>query len=466
MGITELSQDVIHKVIENKASEEFFKAQWKIPPYWTLYYKLAQRDRKPSIFQYKIRDHCYTVTITHMEDTEEQAQLFSYSIQDVTIFQDKVKEGNDEIQAVFQSLHDGIFVFDKNREIIFANDNFAKMIGQRSVMDLEKEIQTLAQDYIIFFKDGRPVPDNEWPSQLILQGRILRDYELRVRRITTGKEWYFSFSGQPIYDNKGRQILMVCVVKDISQQIRIEEKQKRTQIDLENAVKARDEFLTIASHELKTPLTSLKLQTQIEKRLLAKRNLTSETPRMWKFLKRTETQVQHLSHLVEDMLDISRIASGKLTLSPAQNDLLLIVHAAESKLSHLIKQTGARITYTHQDSCKGLWDAHRIEQVVISLLTNAIKYGEGKPVEIHLTCHGTKAVLKIKDKGIGIIHEDIKRIFSRFERAISSNEVSGLGLGLFIAQKIVELHQGSITVETKLGFGSTFTVNLPIILKH
>jgi signal transduction histidine kinase len=110
----------------------------------------------------------------------------------------------------------------------------------------------------------------------------------------------------------------------------------------------------------------------------------------------------------------------------------------------------------------GEWDRHRLEQVFINLLTNALKYGEGKPVEVRLSAKGDKAVLEVEDHGVGIAPEDQRRIFDRFERLEATRHVSGLGLGLYIVREIVRAHGGDITVRSAVGEGSTFVVTLPL----
>jgi PAS domain S-box-containing protein len=231
----------------------------------------------------------------------------------------------------------------------------------------------------------------------------------------------------------------------------------------QTAVRARDEFLSIASHELKTPLTSLKLQAQIRARDLRKGALKRFAPEMLpQLIADDEKQINRLSRLVDDMLDVSRVQTGKMSYSHEDFDLNDLVEDLLRRFAPQVEASQASVSFTSESSAPGRWDRYRVEQVVMNLLTNALKYGEGKPIEVRIQARGGMAVLSVTDHGIGIAREDQDRIFGQFERAISASAISGLGLGLFISRKIVEAHQGSIRVESAPGQGSTFTVELPL----
>jgi len=229
------------------------------------------------------------------------------------------------------------------------------------------------------------------------------------------------------------------------------------------AIRVRDEFLSIASHELKTPITSLKLQTQMNKRRIDKGDVTVfEKKAVTKFIESTDRQTDRLSKLVEDMLDISRIAHGKLSIHPEEVDLGVLVREVIDRFDEQLKATGCRYGMYIESSIVGHWDRYRIEQVVINLLTNAMKYGAGKPIEISVRHADHHAVILVTDHGMGIAQENLDRIFQRFERAIAAQNISGLGLGLYICKQIVAAHDGKITVESEIDKGSTFKVELPL----
>lgn len=236
---------------------------------------------------------------------------------------------------------------------------------------------------------------------------------------------------------------------------------KNLEKDLHEAIHSRDEFLSIASHELKTPLTSLTLQTQMIIRAIDKGNLESyNAHQMYELMKQTEKHTKRLNRLVDNMLDISRIQSGKLSLNKDTIDLCRILrHVIEL---HKEANLEVEIRFKSCSEAVGSWDEFRIEQVFSNILSNAIMYGNKSPIDIEIEAKNNGYIVSIRDHGPGIEPENLERIFLRYERAISVNEVSGLGLGLYICQKIVEAHEGKIWAESSPGKGSTFKVFLPI----
>lgn len=231
--------------------------------------------------------------------------------------------------------------------------------------------------------------------------------------------------------------------------------------EAQEAVRARDEFLSIASHELRTPLTPLQLHLQSLKRTLATASpegLSVET--LASKVAVAERQEKRLSRLVSELLDISRIRLGRLELRPEEVDLPSVVSEVLAQYRVELAQAGCTVNVNAPETLHGQWDRTRIEQVVTNLLTNAVRYGHGKPIDITLARDGEAVRLVVRDHGIGIAPEDQQRIFERFERA-SSRNFGGLGLGLYIARQIVEAHGGTIHVSSELGVGSSFTVELP-----
>jgi PAS domain S-box-containing protein len=228
----------------------------------------------------------------------------------------------------------------------------------------------------------------------------------------------------------------------------------------QEAIRIRDEFLSIASHELKTPLTPLQLQLDSLAATLRNSALTSD-----KLNHRLETanrQTRRLTKLVENLLDVSRISAGRLSLDRERFDLSEITTEVAERFGADAAAAGCQIAVHTDHPVVGQWDRLRLEQVVSNLLSNAIKYGAGKPIEVHVRQEGGAARLVVADQGIGISPEDSARIFGRFERAVPLRHYGGMGLGLYIARQIVDAHGGSIVVSSAPGRGSTFTVVLPL----
>ncbi len=232
--------------------------------------------------------------------------------------------------------------------------------------------------------------------------------------------------------------------------------------ELAKAVRARDEFLSIASHELKTPLTSLNLQTQVRRRMLNKNDnsfVTRET--IEKMVTNDEKQVSRLINLVDDILDISRLTTQKFHLNKTQCDLSHLVKVVVERFALNFQNAACTVTTDFANALEGEWDASRIEQVIENLLTNAMKYGAGKPIHIKTWLKDKWVCLSVADQGIGIAEDDQARILMQFERAVSGYAITGLGLGLYISNEIVKMHNGHILVQSELGKGATFILSLP-----
>lgn len=248
----------------------------------------------------------------------------------------------------------------------------------------------------------------------------------------------------------------VTAVVDITQA-------KANEARLVDAIRARDQFLSIASHELKTPLTSSKLQTQLRMRYLKRNEAGAFTQdKLAKMLENDIQQIDRLVRLVDDMLDIARINTGKLTLQREPFDLRQLVQDVLERSELQLEAAGCSVQVQAEQPVPGVWDRFRVEQVVVNLLTNAMRYGARRPIHIAIGRKGELAELRVKDHGRGISRADQERIFECFERAVSANEVSGLGLGLYISNRIAAIHGGSIAVDSTLGQGATFTVRMPL----
>lgn len=239
--------------------------------------------------------------------------------------------------------------------------------------------------------------------------------------------------------------------------------QKASEEELKNALASRDEFLSIASHELKTPLTSLKIQNQFQARLQKKRDPQAfSEEKIISHTQASERLIGRLERLIDDMLDIARIRTNRLTMKREIANLNQVIKdVIERMQGQFVMATGHKVKFQGIDEAYGYIDVLRIEQVVANLLQNALKYGRGKPVEVELKDSTESLLLSCTDQGMGISEENCEKIFDRFERAIDANEVSGLGLGLYISKQIVLAHTGKIWVTSSLGKGSTFYVELP-----
>jgi signal transduction histidine kinase len=229
------------------------------------------------------------------------------------------------------------------------------------------------------------------------------------------------------------------------------------------AVAARDQFLAVAAHELRTPLATLALLVDY---LIVPPHPDSTTEpgsvvvqkRQLAMLKR---QVDRLAALVVEMLDVSRITRGGLELRLGPVDLRDVVREVVDRFDFEIQRRHVALNVNAPDPAPGIWDAARIDQVITNLISNALKYGAGRPIEVSVRVEASQAIVVVRDHGIGIPEDEQSKIFGPFARAVAAKHHAGLGLGLWIAQQIVQASGGRIKVDSQPDQGSTFTVELP-----
>jgi signal transduction histidine kinase len=248
------------------------------------------------------------------------------------------------------------------------------------------------------------------------------------------------------------------LAQELSRRVSLVLENARLFQEMQEAVRLRDEFLTVAAHELRTPLTTLQLQLGTLNQRARKEGVA---PDFAERLERSQRQVRRLGSLVEGLLDVSRLASGQMLLQLERFDLAELVaevvdrHAAEAQAAR------CEVRFEGAPGLVGQWDRLRVDQAVSSLLSNALKFGSGQPVEVAVTATAGVARVEVRDRGIGIPPEQLERIFERFERAVSSRSYGGLGLGLYLARRAAEAHGGRLWAQERQGGGATFTLELP-----
>ena len=293
------------------------------------------------------------------------------------------------------------------------------------------------------------------------EGRV-EDEGWRVRK--DGTRFWADVVITALRSGTGELIGFAKVTRDLTQRQQAEVEQRRLdaeRVRAEEALRIRDEFLSIASHELKTPLTALQIE------LYATRELTDKSgdERMGRKLARASRNADRLARLIEMLLDVSRIATGRLTLSRETFALGPIVEQIAETMGGTAERSGCDFSFQAAPGAAavtGSWDRLRIEQVVLNLLSNAFKYGAGQPVVLTVSQERNEAVIEVRDHGPGVPEKDRGRIFERFERAASMRNHGGLGLGLYVSREIVRAHGGSITARNVPDGGAAFTVRLPI----
>ncbi len=232
---------------------------------------------------------------------------------------------------------------------------------------------------------------------------------------------------------------------------------RRLYDDAQRAVRVRDEFLSVASHELKTPLTTLRLETTALDRAAERGDLG----RVRAKAAGLQRHVERVNALVDELLDVGRLRAGRISLHLTETNLAAVVTAAVARMEPALERAGCAVVIEAVGDASGFWDASRLDQVVTNLLSNAAKYAPGKPIVVWIRDEGDAVVLSVEDRGIGISTADQQRIFRRFERAVSERNYGGLGLGLFIVHELVSAHGGTVAVQSAPGEGAVFKVRLP-----
>lgn len=238
---------------------------------------------------------------------------------------------------------------------------------------------------------------------------------------------------------------------------------QEAKVQLQRAVSMRDDFMSMIAHELRNPLNSVYLQAQLRRKMLSA-DQPPDRQAMQKMVERDERQIRSMVRLLDDMLDVSRARTGKLAIVPARFDLAASAQAVVEAIQEQAKASGVVLSLSAPDTLPLVGDEFRIEQVITNLLTNALRYGQGRPVVVTVgeREQEPEAFVSVRDQGMGIAPEDQERIFEQFERTEGAAQVAGLGLGLYIARQIAQAHQGRLEVRSTPGEGSEFILSLPL----
>jgi PAS domain S-box-containing protein len=378
---------------------------------------------------------------------EEVGRRVGIALENARLYRE-VQQSRDQFDIILQGVADGIVVYAPDGSIIYANEAAAHMTDLASAQQMQATAPLdLIDQYELIDEQRRPFPRCQFPHQRVLAGEREAQAIIGYTRQGTGQlERWSLVKSRPVLGENGKVEMVISILHDITERMSLERR--------------KDAFISMMSHELKTPITSLKGFTTIMQRRLSK----EEDVQALHYLSRMNAQLDKLTRLISELLDISRMQSGKLALQTEPVDLDGLIEEtvenvqAACSTHHLLIEgrTGVQV----------MGDRERLGQVFINLLNNAIKYSPGaQTVQVHLWQDGEQAIASVQDFGMGIDKAHHEKIFERFYQ-VSGPEKStsaGLGIGLSISHEIVARHQGRIWVESSRGKGATFFVALPSI---
>jgi signal transduction histidine kinase len=311
--------------------------------------------------------------------------------------------------------------------------------------------------YRLYYPDGRQLHRDASPMA-VDWGTTCKNAEVVILR-PDGSKITVMVNITPLRDEKEKIVGAINSFQDISELIKARQKIELHQEDLEK----RDAFLSICSHELKNPLTVLITQTQLALRKIEKNDESVFDPVRTKIrLQQNAHQFERLNALVDDMLDLHRIETGILKMHFEKFELGQLITDIVQNTVYGADGIKGNITINSVDAMEGIFDRNRIEQMMINLISNAIKYGSDGAIDVEVNRIGKMVQIRVRDRGIGISAVNQKRVFLRYERVSSEQKINGLGIGLYVTKQIVEAHHGKIYIESEIGKGATFVVELPL----
>lgn len=352
------------------------------------------------------------------------------------------EEDQVRLQAILQQLPVGVMLVDAESGTSTGNKHMERILGRKSDGSLEKKSSYKSR---YAYRSEKPIQQRDWPIvRALRKGETTTAEEMEYRR-DDGKRLFLRVNAAPIKNKDKEIIAAVSTFYDVTQEKELEQR--------------KDDFVNMASHELKTPITSMRLYID----LLLKRIDTSNDERALKAVTSIKRQTEKLQELVNDLLDVSRLQTGKLQFKKETFDITALIEETIDVLQETTKDH--TITFQKKGKVMVLADRFRIYQVVTNLVTNAIKYSpSSEKIRITVTKENGKAVISVQDFGIGIAKEQKQKIFERLYQVTDPHEKTfpGIGMGLYIAKEIVKRHRGRIWVEGEKGKGSIFFFTLPL----
>jgi PAS domain S-box-containing protein len=366
----------------------------------------------------------------------------------------EVERSESRFRATFNQAAVGLAQVGLDGRWLLLNQRFCDILGY-------EERELLGQRFADFTHPEDRARDEEHVRRLLAGELSTFTYEKRYLRQGGAVVWA-NLSASLVRDDEGRPRYILAAIEDITRRKALEDERVLLLAETREALRLREEFLSVASHELRTPLTPLNLNLQV---VLREARAQPELPfarRVEQRLEPGQQQVQRMRQLIDELLDASRLGTVGLVLILEDVDLSALVRDVARRFEPVARRTGSTLEVEAPVPVVGRWDAHRLEQMVASLLSNALKFGARRPVLLRVEAEGEVARLTVRDEGIGISPEQLPHIFDRFTRGVSDRHYGGMGLGLFLTRYVARSLGGEVVAESTPGQGATFTVHLPL----
>ena len=376
---------------------------------------------------------------------KERTHELETSVHEKTKLSEELRSNQERLTLILETMAEGVCIIDVKGNVTYANPMAQKILGVQRSDILNRTYNDVKWKNLRI--DGTLLPEEEHPMTLMMKtGVPVYDYEISVQPPDRDK-FYISINAAPIRDSYGTLIGGVGTFMDVTNR--------------RKSIQQRDEFISVASHELKTPMTTLKASLQILERMMT---TEKDSPMLPVFLNKASSSLVKLSGLTDDLLNVSRLEKGQLVLKKSLFNVYEMVKENVENLQFVNKHMDT-VTISGVRDVSIMADKYRVEQVLANLLNNAVKYSPSSSridIAIELT-EPDSVKVSVRDYGIGIPEEKQQSLFDRYYRVDhSGNQYSGLGLGLYISNSIITKHNGTIGVHSQPGEGSTFWFILPI----
>lgn len=354
---------------------------------------------------------------------------------------------------LLNAVPDAVIVVRLDGRIALANEHVEDLFGYSPAELLGRPIEVLVPER---YAAGHVALRDEYMRDPDVRGTHVRGRELFGRR-KDGTEFPVDIMLSPWTTEAG--LVAIAAVRDATVRKKLEETRLRLALS-EEAMRMRDDFVSLVGHELRTPLTSTRLNLDQLLRKTAKGELSPD-PECLRAVNKMRVSLGRIERLVDELLDVSTIVSTGLSLHREEVDLAALVRDEVEAAGEQLQRAQSHLVLAAPEAVVGLWDPKRIRQLVAHLLSNAMRYGRGRPIEVCVARTGADAVLTVRDHGIGVGAEHRERVFERFARFESARNYGGLGLGLWIVRQVAGAHGGHVGVHSE-GEGATFTVVVPL----